>query len=192
MRPLAISMLLLFANPSFCQDLAQAAKTFLSTLSAEQKTKAMFPFDGEDRYDWHFFPKTDRKGVAIKEMSEAQRAAAWTLVRSCLDNKAVEQAKTIMSLESILKVTENRSADDDTRNPEKYFFAIYGVPGKETTWGWRLEGHHLSYNFAADKNRLVSGTPAFTGSNPGIVQDGKERGLEALQDQAEKGFKLLA
>ena len=192
MRPIAIILLLLFANTAFCQDLVQAANTFITTLSAEQKTKAMFPFDGEDRYEWHFFPKTDRKGVAIKEMSDAQRNAAWKLVKSCLDDKAIEQAKTIMSLESILKVTENRSADDDTRDPGKYFFSIYGVPGKETAWGWRLEGHHLSYNFSADRNRLVSGTPAFTGSNPGIVQEGKQRGLEAMQDQADKGFELLA
>ena len=96
-----------------------------------------------------------------------------------------------MSLESILKVTENRGADDDTRDPQKYFFSVYGVPGKETIWGWRLEGHHLSYNFAADKNRLVSGTPAFTGSNPAIVKEGQQRGLEALHEQAENGYRLL-
>ena len=191
MRPIALLTLLLFSKSLFCQDLAEAANNFLNTLSAEQKVKAMFPFDSEDRYAWHFFPKTDRQGVAIKELSEPQLAAAWTLVKSCLEDKAIEQAKTIMSLESILKVTENRGADDDTRDPQKYFFSVYGVPGKETIWGWRLEGHHLSYNFAADKNRLVSGTPAFTGSNPAIVKEGQQRGLEALHEQAENGYRLL-
>jgi hypothetical protein len=193
MRLIAILPVLLFLAPRcVSQDLAKAANNFLNTLSAEQRAKAEFPFDTEERYAWHFFPKTDRKGVAIKEMSAGQRSAAWSLVKSCLTDQAVEQAKTIMSLESILKVNENRSKDDETRDPEKYFFSIYGVPGEQTTWGWRLEGHHLSYNFAADKNRLVSGTPAFTGSNPGIVQDGERRGLEALREQAELGYSLLA
>ncbi|HSB93976.1 MAG TPA: DUF3500 domain-containing protein [Flavitalea sp.] len=192
MRLIAILFLLLFANSAFAQDLSEAANNFLNTLSAEQKLSASFPFDSEDRYAFHFFPKNDRKGIALRQMSEVQRTAAWKLVSACLNDKAIEQAKTIMSLESILKLTEKRGDDDDTRDAGKYFFSVYGIPGKETVWGWRLEGHHLSYNFAAEKNRLVSGTPAFTGSNPGIVQEGSQRGLETLREQADAGYRLLS
>jgi len=189
---------LLFLATSFlylqstAQNLSKSATRFLNTLSADQKLKTMFPFDGEDRYAWHFFPKTDRKGTPIKEMTEAQRAAAWELVKTCLADKGVEQAKTIMSLESILKVQEKRADNDTYRDPENYYFTIYGIPGEQTIWGWRLEGHHLSYNFAADKNRLVSGTPAFTGSNPGVVLEGDRKGTEALHEQADLGYALLA
>jgi hypothetical protein len=193
MKPLLIVLTACFLySGASAQNLVKSANKFLNTLNADQKLKTMFPFDGEDRYAWHFFPKTDRKGIPLKEMTNDQRGAAWELVRSCLTDKAIDQAKTIMSLESILKVEEKRADNDFYRDPENYYFTIYGIPGEQTTWGWRLEGHHLSYNFAADKNRLVSGTPAFTGSNPGIVQQGDRKGTEALHEQADLGYSLLA
>jgi hypothetical protein len=41
-----------------------------------------------------------------------------------------------------------------TRDPKKYFFSIFGTPAKDQPWGWRLEGHHISLNFAAVDNKL--------------------------------------
>ena len=54
--------------------------------------------------------------------------------------------RTIMSLEAILLELEKGSGP--TRNPDWYFVTIFGEPGAGA-WGWRLEGHHLSLNFAS-------------------------------------------
>jgi hypothetical protein len=40
-------------------------------------------------------------------------------------------------------------------------FSIFGNPATDAIWGWRLEGHHLSFNFSSENNLLVSGTPCF-------------------------------
>jgi hypothetical protein len=86
---------------------------------------------------------------------------------------------------------EKRSANDHYRDPGKYYFTIFGVPGKATVWGWRLEGHHLSFTFSAEKNKLVSGTPAFMGSNPAIVREGPQQGTQVLKEEADQAFALL-
>ena len=59
--------------------MADAAQAFLDTLTPEQRHATLFPFDGEDRFDWHFVPR-ERKGVALKTMTDAQQAAALDLL----------------------------------------------------------------------------------------------------------------
>ena len=61
-------------TPDPATGMTTAAIKFLDTLSDEQERAARFPFDGEDRFDWHFIPR-ERKGVALKTMSEEQQAA---------------------------------------------------------------------------------------------------------------------
>jgi hypothetical protein len=96
-----------------------------------------------------------------------------------------------MQLENILKVIENRAADNHYRDPGKYYFTIFGVPGDNTIWGWRLEGHHITFNFSAQNKKLVGGTPGFFGSNPAIVLAGPEKGKQVLKEEADMAFALL-
>jgi len=42
-------------------NMAVAADKFIRTLSGEQKIKAQISFDQDERYNWHFFPKTTVK-----------------------------------------------------------------------------------------------------------------------------------
>ncbi|MGS0526897.1 DUF3500 domain-containing protein [Zobellia nedashkovskayae] len=68
---------------------------------------------------------------------------------------------------------------------------FFGKPAKDEFWGWRFEGHHVSLNFVATKGTLVSGTPYFMGSNPGIVPSGISEGKQVLKKETEIGFELL-
>ena len=56
------------------------------------------------------------------------------------------------------------------RDPEWYFFTVFGTPSKTGKWGWRVEGHHLSLNFTLDGGKVVAATPCFFGANPADVQ----------------------
>ena len=75
--------------------------------------------------------------------------------------------------------------------PGKYYFSIFGNPATDTIWGWRLEGHHISFNFSAINNTIVSGTPGFLGTNPAVVLSGPEKGKYILKNETELGFALL-
>ena len=180
-----------FQEQVYCQDYVNAANKFISYLSKEQKSKALFPFESEERFHFHFYPKDDRKGLMLNDMNDAQKSAAINLIHACLANRSVIKVAQIMSLERILKSQEKRASSDHYRDAGKYFVSIFGIPGDNTIWGWRLEGHHISFNFTARNNRLLSGSPGFLGSNPGIVEEGDLKGLQVLQEEASAGFKLL-
>src|SRR5260221_1753157 len=171
-------------------DMAKAADQFLQILSEKQKIKIQFAFNDSERYDWHYIPKS-RKGLTLNEMNAEQRKAAMALLHTALSDTGFDKATSIMQLETVLKEVENRPADDHYRDPGNYFFSIFGNPASDSVWGWRLEGHHISFNFSSRNNHLVSGTPGFFGSNPAIVLSGPEKGKQLLKDETELGFALL-
>ncbi|MBS1574016.1 MAG: DUF3500 domain-containing protein [Bacteroidetes bacterium] len=168
-----------------------AANTFLQLLSGEQREKAQFIFDTEERYNWHYIPKDDRKGVSFNEMNEGQKKAALSLLHTALSDTGYNRASSIMQLENVLHEVENRSPEDKYRDPGKYFISIFGHPDIDSIWGWRLEGHHVSFNFSFADKKLVAGTPSFLGSNPAVVLSGPEKGKQVLRDETELGFTLL-
>src|SRR5258706_13487695 len=71
------------ASPATMLESAQA---FLATLDAGQKTKAVLPFNSEERFHWFYTP-VPRKGIPLKELNESQRKAALALLRSGLSEK---------------------------------------------------------------------------------------------------------
>ena len=172
-------------------NMVSLANRFIKTLSKEQQLKTVYPFITNERYNFHFVPKTDRKGVSINELNNTQKAAAFDLLSSCLSKEGFNKAVEIMKLETILKAVEQRAADDHYRDTGKYFFTIFGEPAAGSTWGWRFEGHHISFSFSAKDNQLVSGTPGFMGSNPAIVREGSEKGKQVLKAETELAFDLL-
>lgn len=173
------------------QDLSQTAQRFVSLLSPQQQKKAIYAANSEERYNWHFFPKTDRKGIPVSELSEQQRKAAFDLLKSCMSERGLQEVQGVMELENVLKSLENRSSDDPYRDAGKYYFILFGAPSAKYPWGWRLEGHHLSFTFTSKNNKLVSATPGFLGANPAVVPDGPQKGNAVLKEETEKGFALV-
>src|SRR5436190_1648300 len=171
-------------------DMAKAASVFLQSLSETQKGKIQFGFNEEERYNWHYIPRS-RKGLTLNEMNDQQIKAAFALLRTVLSDTGFNKANSIIQLENVLREVENRPANDTHRDPGNYSFSIFGNPATDAIWGWRLEGHHLSFNFSSENNLLVSVTPGFFGSNPAVVLSGSEKGKYILKDEAELGFALL-
>jgi len=188
---LFICFALAFTTPVKSQKIADAAAAFLSLLDSGQQAIAFYPFDTDERYGFHYFPISDPKGIAMDKLNPRQTKAAWELIKTCLSEKTVEKAGEIIQLEVILKELEHRQPSDHFRDPGKYHLTIFGIPRDNTIWGWRLEGHHVSFNFSADNGKLVAGTPGFLGANPAVVQQGAEKGKEVLKEEREAGFALL-
>ena len=162
-------------NAEQTASMAKAATAFLETLTPDQRTAAMFPFDGEDRFDWHFIPR-ERKGVPLKTMTEAQQAAALALVQTSLSAEGYDKAERIRQLEQILYEREGR----DIRDTELYFFMVFGEPSASGTWAWRYEGHHISHSWTVIDGALSSTTPQFFGTNPAYVREGNRAGERVL------------
>ncbi len=157
--------------------MVQSASKFLASLSAEQRAKAFFAFDNEERLNWHFIPRT-RKGLPLKEMSAEQRTLAHALLKTGLGQKGYLKATALFQLENVLREIEKGSGP--VRDPELYFFSIFGDPSAKGGWGWRLEGHHVAFNFTIVGGTMVATTPAFLGVNPAEVREGPQKGLRVL------------
>lgn len=188
-----LAILLTHAYTSLAQekDMANTANIFLNSLDKNQKAQAMYPFDSSERFTWFYVPRNDRKGITMNELNPQQKDAAIALMKAAMSDQAYKQARQVMALEAVLKAIENRQENDHFRDPGKYYFTIFGQPSRAGIWGWRLEGHHLSFHFSAENNKLVSGTPGFMGSNPETVLSGPEKGLEIFKEENELAFDLL-
>lgn len=185
---------LLLCGPSFSQsapgEIEKAARAFITVLDTAQRRQACFSWNEEERFNWHFVPRA-RKGLPLKEMTEAQRSKAYVLLKTCLSSDGYKKATAIVETEHILRALEGRGADDGYRDPGKYYFSFFGEPASGKPWGWRMEGHHLSLNFSAADRSLITGTPAFMGANPAIVPDGPQKGKQILKEESLLAFDLL-
>ncbi len=173
------------------QNAVQAANFFIKSLDQAQKLVAIYPFDTSERFNFHFFPKEDRKGISLNQLNKAQQANAFRLLGTGLSEGALRKTTDIRHLENILKGLEGRKAADHYRDSGKYFITIFGLPSSKTVWAWRFEGHHISFTFSSSNNKLISGTPGFLGANPAIVTSGSEKGKEVLSEEGKAGFSLL-
>jgi len=189
------------ARQKAASALALAATTFLDSLAPEQRQKAVFALNNaEERTRWNFIPTNQfpRNGLPLKEMNPAQRRAAHDLLRAGLGQGGYMTATQIMDLENILFEIENaaRQAGNGgavfVRDPELYYFSIFGTPSVSGQWGLRVEGHHLSLHFTVDGTRMaVASAPAFFGTNPAEVRQGPKTGLRVLGTQEDAGRALL-
>ncbi len=176
-------------------DMSLAGDKFAKTLSEEQRAKTLLAFDTPLRTDWHFIPKPTRKGLQLTEMNDEQRAAALALLQSALSAAGYGKATKIMQLEGILHELEKQRTNAPLRDPQRYFFTLFGPPAADARWALSVEGHHLSLNFVIDHNQVVSSTPTFFGANPGVLlaDYGPQfpKGLRVLAKEEELAFELL-
>jgi len=170
------------------EEMAGAASAFLASLDDAQRSRATFGLSDPERVNWHFVP-IERKGLPLREMTPAQRHLATALLTAGLSQRGLIKASSIMSLEQIL--LEIEQGKGPKRDPEGYFWSIFGTPSPTGTWGWRVEGHHLALNFTVVEGRSVASTPSFMGTNPGEVREGPRKGLRVLGAEEDLGKALL-
>ena len=187
-----------------------AATKFAASLTPDQRQKASFGFDADERMHWPFIPTGPppmfpRNGLTIKEMTEPQRKLAHDLLKASLSQRGYLTASSIMDLETVLGALEaaQRAAAPPpaagapprnapiVRDSERYFFSIFGTPSAKDTWGWRVEGHHVSLHFTIVNGAMVATSPTFFGSNPAEVREGPKKGLRILGAEEDTARDLL-
>lgn len=200
MRFIALTLLLglgATAHPNHAGPaMAETAQRFLTSLTPEQRAKAAFPFEGDGRFYWHYVPDNNfqqqygrpRGGITLKDLTPAQQHLAAALLSAGLSQQGYIKTSTIMSLEDILRLLEKDTTG--RRDPEKYYFSIFGEPTSDGTWAYSVEGHHVSLHYTVVKGIAV-GNPTFLGSNPAEVREGPRKGLRVLGAEEDKGRALM-
>src|ERR1043165_3535163 len=198
---LAVAALLLIAAYKRAEPssvMADAANAFLNSLWPDQKAKASYAFDDDERLSWHFVPtganykqgeRELRKGMPFGAMQPFQRELATALLAAGLSQQGVIKAQSIMSLEQVLLILEG-AKPANRRDPDNYFITIFGTPSAKGTWGYRVEGHHLAQNYTIVDGQ-VSDSPSFFGSNPAEVRIGPRKGLRVLALEDDYGYDMI-
>jgi hypothetical protein len=128
-----------------------------------------------------------RPGIALKELDDAQRALAHGFLSTALSRRGLLKASGIMALDEVLRRREN----NPVRDAGAYFLSVFGEPSTSATWGFRLEGHHLSLNLTlVDGVRPVE-APAFLGANPSKLGSGYLGDTRVLGREEDLGFRLV-
>src|SRR5688572_8671136 len=164
-----------------------AAGKFLGTLNAEQKKQATYPLTDAERENWKFVP-IERQGLPFKKMSTEQHALGLALLRTGLSHTGMARANAIISMELVLKELEKGAA---RRDPTLYFVTVFGEPADNKSWGWRFEGHHMSFNFTVVDGKHVFFAPSFMGTNPAEVRAGPRKGERVLAEEEDLGLALI-
>jgi len=171
------------------EPVRQAAVVFLAALTPEQRGRSTFPVDDPEWRKWmnqHFYV---RQGVSFLEMSEAQREAAFGLMRAALSAKGLKLSRDIMRLNHTLG--EMNQNDFEQYGEWLYHVTVMGEPSAKEPWGFQVDGHHLIVNYFVLGDQVVM-APAFWGSEPITAKTGKFAGTSILQVERDTGLKLLA
>ncbi len=176
------------------QNLTQKANLFLNGLSPELKSRTLFKLEGNERFNMNYVPIA-RKGPTFHDFDQSNKQAALNLLKASISEEGYRKTNEIMELEKVLIIIEQNRFKmpdgSDMRDPLNYHFCIFGTPSAEGYWGWRFEGHHISLNFTINRGQIVSATPSFFGSNPGIVKVKEQNGKEVLKKETDLGFQLI-
>ena len=173
--------------PNAASVIAECARRFLAALDTNQRGRTTFSFDSDERLNWHFIPR-ERKGLSLREMTPYQKHLASALLAAGLSQAGYIKAVTIMSLEDVLRIIEHTSGE--YRNPEKYYFSVFGTPDEKGKWGYRIEGRHFSQNYTIVNGKVID-APSFFGANPAEVQEGARKGLRTLAGEEDLGMELI-
>jgi glyoxylase-like metal-dependent hydrolase (beta-lactamase superfamily II) len=170
-------------------DMAEAARRFLSALTPDQRRRVLLPFGARERLAWDYIPK-ERLGVSLGELGDAQQRLAGGFIATALSRRGLLEASAIMALEEVLR---RQGARDFVRDPGAYFVSVFGEPSASATWGWRLEGHHLSINLTLVDGVHPVAAPMFLGAAPARIERGGDLLAETrvLGAEEDRGLRLL-
>jgi hypothetical protein len=221
----ALSLLLSLSAASPAQTatprIVKAANAFLGTLDDKQRAGVLFAFDDQQqRKRWSNFPVTmvPRAGIAMKDMTPAQEAAAMTLVASALSARGYEKVLQIMEGDEVNKNTAgNGPPGRGGRGPggpggggkgdggppppggnrgggamfgkDLYFLSILGAPSEKDPWMLQFGGHHLALNITIAGEHGVL-TPTLTGAQPALYTSGGKT-VRPLGGESDKALALL-
>ena len=176
------------AAQSATARIVDAADSFLSSLSEEQRQSVLYSFDDEEqRVRWSNLPirMYARGGLSMGELSADQRRAAMTLLSSVLSPRGYQKIQEIVEADEVLKISEGNSMFGE----DLYYMSLVGPPSENQPWLLQFGGHHLALNVTIAGERGVL-TPSLTGAQPALYTVGGVT-VRPLGDESDMAFALL-
>jgi hypothetical protein len=146
-----------------------AAMSLFDALSADQRARALLASDDPGRTHWNFLPESGRPGVQLGDLDRGQEVLAHRLIAESMSLPAYARVVQVMANEHVLRELNQPlfgHVAATFRDARGYFLSFFGQPQPDTTWGWRLVGHHLSINVTVVDGDLVNATPFLLGAEP--------------------------
>jgi len=169
----------------------ESVRKLIAGLDPDQRKAASFAWNGPEWRGWNYFGSSSfiKPGLRLEQMNAAQKAAAWDLLAALFSPAGIEKTRNVMTLQDVLAASGNGAGQ---RSSERFSFAVFGTPAATGTWGFRLEGHHLTQSIAVRDGQIVSVTPSSFSALPARITSGKHAGLFTLKDEEALGRRLFA
>ena len=181
------------AAPATVSRMARAARAFLESLTESQRGTANLPFEGDERYEWNYTP-VDRNGLRALDMQPEQLELAYRLMETAYSERGAKTAHEIIQLETVLGEWEEMTKETSRweRAEHRYWWTVFGEPGGDQPWGFRVGGHHIGLSITVANGDRVSVLPLFFGANPAEVRHGAQKGHRTLAAEEDMPRKLLS
>lgn len=166
-----------------------AAMGLFDALAADQRARVLLPAADSARTHWNFLPESGRPGVPLSELDRHQEVLAHRLIAESMSLPAYARVVQVMTNEHVLRELNLPlfgHVAATFRDARGYFLTFFGQPQPDTTWGWRLVGHHLSLNITVVDGDLVNATPFLLGAEPARLGP-----FRILGEEEDAGFTLL-
>jgi len=192
------------AQSDFEGEIRKPAMALINSLSPLQKRSALLAFNDTSRIRWNNLPVglRARAGINVGNMNDNQRKLLHRILSASLSSQGYLKATSIMHLDNLLNwyydslfykkeidSAEFKQLSDLKWSHRNYYIAFFGLPA-DSTWGYKVEGHHLSINFTFVKGKL-SVTPMFVGTDPAEFPNTEYAGWRVLGQEEDLGMKLI-
>ena len=200
-----ICLSLMVLSQDIEKEIRKSAITFIDSLTTLQKKRALLDFSDTARVRWNNLPVglRARAGINIGSMADEQRKLVHRMLSASLSSQGYLKSTSIMHLDNLINVyfdtMYQRKAISDSLyqrlrdlkwSHQNYYLVFFGNPQTDTSWGYKLEGHHLSLNFTFH-NRQLSVTPMFVGTDPAEYPILEYAGWRVLSKEEDLGLKLI-
>jgi Protein of unknown function (DUF3500) len=171
------------------RPLLDAAEAFLAALGPAQRARACFALDSDAWRRWsNIHPYVMRHGVALDELTSAQRERALALLQAGLSPAGFQTARDVMRLNELVRTLTGSDAE---YGEWLYWLSVLGTPSPQEPWGWQIDGHHLIVNCFVLGDQVVM-TPMFMGSEPVAAESGPYGGTRVFETEERQGPALLS
>lgn len=201
---LLFSFLNLKSQTFYSNEIRVYADSLYQSLDKLQKKSGLLSFPDTARLKWNNLPVglRTRAGLSIGNMNNNQWRLVHRILSVSLSSQGYLKATGIMHLDNLINsyydsLYYQKAFNDATYSfikslqwsHKNFYFAFFGKPGDDT-WGYKLEGHHLSINFTFTGN-TISVTPLFVGTDPAEYMISEYAGWRILGQEEDLGLKFI-
>lgn len=201
---LQFGIISLNAQTGYYKEIKMYADSLYHSFSKFEKRNALLSFTDTARLKWNNLPLglRARAGLNIGNMDNDQRRLVHRILSVSLSSQGYLKATGIMHLDNLINsyydsLYYQKRFNDTVYQRVKalqwshknFFFAFFGNP-QDKSWGYKLEGHHLSVNFTFSGDN-ISVTPFFIGTDPAEYMISEYAGWRVLGQEQDLGLRFI-